>query len=261
MSGCLLTVIMPLYNAERFVAEGIESVLAQTIREWELLVVDDGSTDGSARIAADYQRRDPRIRVLSGGRNRGVAHARNVGLDCARGEFVAFIDSDDVWCPEKCAKQIDAMTARGTDISYTGYLRRREGEEHASYVSVPEQVSYGAMLRRNVIGCSTGMVRRATCGTVRMPDIRRRQDHGYWLALLRDGSRTAVGIDEPLVEYRVHHDSLSSNKLVAATYSWKLLREVEHFGIAKSLWLFTGYAFEALSWRHRVRRSRHLAGG
>ena len=105
------------------------------------------------------------------------------------------------------------------------------------------------MLRRNLIACSTAIIRRSTCGDLRMPLIQRRQDHGYWLALLRDGSRIAVGITEPLVWYRLHHDSLSANKLVAAKYSWKLLREVEQFGFAKSLWLFSGYAFEAVKLR------------
>lgn len=251
MSRPLVTVIMPSYNAERFIAESVESVRAQTVADWELIIVDDGSSDGTLDVVAKFQRRDPRIRLVAERANHGPAHARNLGLDQARGDLIGFIDSDDIWYPEKTAKQVTTMEHYQADISYTGYKRRRDGEQDGTVVAVPAHVSYQSMLRRNIIGCSTAMVRRSTCGRLRMPPIKRRQDHGYWLALLRDGSRTAVGIAEPLVWYRVHHDSLSANKLVAAKYSWKLLREVERFGFTKSLWLFSGYAFEALKLRSR----------
>ena len=249
MSDPLLTVIMPSYNSERFVAESIESVIAQTIDNWELLVVDDASVDSTTDIVAEFQRRDPRVRLIAREANQGPAYARNLGLDHARGALIAFVDSDDVWRPQKSENQIRSMERSRADISYTGYTRRREGEQDGSVVAVPPSVSYLTMLRRNLIACSTAMIRRSTCGSVRMPPIKRRQDHGYWLDLLRDGSRTAVGVNEPLVWYRLHGDSLSANKLVAARYSWKLLREVESFGLTKSVWLFSGYAFEALRLR------------
>ena len=253
----LLTVIMPSYNAERFIAESIESVLGQSVNEWELIVVDDASTDRTRDIVADYQHRDPRIRLIAQHSNRGPAHARNVGLDEARGALIAFIDSDDVWYSGKVGRQIAAMERYRADISYTGWERRREGEHSGAFVPVPRRVTYSTMLCRCKINCSTAMVRRSTCGDIRMPPLRLRQDHGYWLALLRDGSRTAIGLDEPLIRCRMHSDSLSANKLVAAGYTWKLLREVERFGFTQSLWLFSGYAFEAVKLRIllRVRRS------
>lgn len=254
MSDPLLTVIMPAYNAERFIAESIDSVIAQTIDDWELVVVDDGSTDRTASVVADYQSRDDRIRLMVQPTNLGPAHARNLALDLARGELIAFIDSDDVWYPKKTEKQLSAMRRHQADISYTSYKRRRHGEPDGVVVDAPPRVDYRAMLRRNLIACSTAIVRRTTCGTLRMPLMRRRQDHGYWLALLRDGSRTAVGVTEPLVWYRLHSGSLSANKLLAARYSWRLLREVERFSTAKSLWLFSGYTFEAL----KLRMSRKI---
>ena len=240
---------MPSYNAERFIAESVESVLCQTVEDWELIIVDDASSDGTLDIVADFQQRDPRIRLVTEGTNHGPAHARNRGLEQARGDLIAFIDSDDVWFPEKTAKQVAAMERYQADIAYTGYTRRRDSEQDGTVVAVPARANYQSLLRRNIIGCSTAMVRRSTCGTLRMPPIMRRQDHGYWLSLLRDGSRTAVGINQPLVWYRLHHDSLSANKLVAAKYSWKLLREVERFGLTKSILLFSGYSFEALKLR------------
>ena len=189
----VVTVIMPSYNAERFIGEAIDSVIGQTVEDWELIVIDDGSTDRTLELLEEYRCRDERIRLVSQETNRGPAHARNVGLSQARGAFVAFIDSDDVWHAQKTATQVQTMERLHADISYTAYIRRREGDLSGSVVTVPPTVSYRAMLRRNFIACSSAMVRRATCGAVRMPAIRRRQDHGYWLALLRDGSRTAVG--------------------------------------------------------------------
>ena len=188
--------------------------------------------------------------------NCGTAHARNLGLDRARGHFIAFLDSDDVWYPEKTARQLEIMQPSNADICYTAYVRRRGHEDTVTLVPVPPRVTYGSMLCRNMIGCSTAMVRRATCEAIRMPDIRRRQDHGYWLALLRDGSRNAVGLNEPLVSYRLHPRSLSANKLVAARYSWKLLRQVERFGRARSFFLFSGYAYQAVKLRLLSRRRR-----
>ena len=256
MPDPLLTVIMPTYNSERFVAESIDSVIAQTINDWELVVVDDASTDLTARVVADYQRRDRRIRLIAQHTNLGPAYARNLALEQARGHLIAFIDSDDLWYPQKTEKQVTEMQRHRADISYTGYKRRRQGQPDGVVVRVPDRVHYRSMLRRNLIACSTAIVRRATCGSLRMPLIQRRQDHGYWLALLRDGSRTAVGIREPLVWYRIHPDSLSANKFLAAKYSWKLLREVERFGPARSLWLFSGYAFEAMKLRILANRAR-----
>ena len=246
-----VTVIMPSYNAERYISESINSVIEQTFDDWELLIIDDASTDGTTDLAIHYQRSDERIRLIVQKTHRGPAYARNFGLSEARGDFIAFIDSDDLWHPEKTTKQLATMEYHHADISYTAYIRRRDGDPNGKIVTVPETVSYHTMLRRNLIACSTGMVRKSTCGMIRMPQIERRQDHGYWLALLRDRTRITVGVTEPLVWYRIRRDSLSANKFVAAKYSWKLLREVERFHLLKSFWLFTGYAFEALKLRLR----------
>ena len=166
---------------------------------------------------------------------------------------MAFIDSDDVWFPDKTAKQVGIMERSGADISYTGYKRRKGTDLDGNEVKVSTSVTYHDMLLRNQIACSSAMIRRSTCGKVRMPQIRRRQDHGYWLALLRDGRRVTVAVREPLVWYRVHSGSLSSNKLTAALCTWNMLRRVERFDLVTSLWLFCGYAFEAVKLRVRLR--------
>lgn len=256
MSGPLVSVIMPSFNAERFIAEAIDSVISQTVEDWELIIVDDASTDATAAIAAAYQRRDPRIRLIAQTTNQGAASARNRGLDDARGKLIAFIDSDDIWYPEKTAKQVAALERRQADIAYTAYERVRDRGLRNAIVSVPDKIEYHTLLHNCIIGCSTSLVRRATCGAVRMPLLKRRHDHGYWLELLRDGSRTAIGLNEILVTYRLHRGSLSANKVVAAAYSWKLLRSVERFPVGKSLWFFGRYTLHHLKARLRPSRRR-----
>lgn len=256
-SSPLLSIIMPTYNSKRFLAESIDSVIRQSVEDWELIVVDDGSSDATLDIVAGYSCRDHRIHVVAETTNKGPAHARNLGLSQARGNLIAFIDSDDIWHPEKTAKQVALMEHHQADISYTGWLRYRDGERVGRRVSVPAEITYQSMLRRCLIACSTAIVRRSTCGAHRMPAIRRRQDHGYWLALLRDGTRRTVGLDEPLMLYRLRADSLSANKLVAARYQWKMLREVEGFGSFRALAFFMGYAYEALTLRASSRTSQY----
>ena len=185
----LLTVVMPTYNAQRFIAESIESVIAQTVDDWELLVVDDASTDATKQVIAKYQEQDGRIRLLARPSNQGPAYARNFALDQARGKWIAFIDSDDIWHPQKTEKQLSAMHRHGADISYTGYRRRRDGDLEGAVVHVPKRVEYRTMLRRNLIACSTAIVRSTTCGSLRMPLIKRRQDHGL-LARLTERRHT-----------------------------------------------------------------------
>lgn len=256
----LLSVVMPAWNAERFVAEAIDSVRAQTVPDWELLAVNDGSTDGTAAILADCQCRDPRIRVLGGTENRGVAHARNLGLDNARGDLIAFLDSDDVWHPAKTARQVAFMLCEQADISYTGYRRVPEGGGSEQLARVPPEVTYRTMLRRNWIPFSTAMVSRSTCGAHRMRPLRNAQDFAYWLALLRDGSRRAVGLDQPLVGYRVRSNSVSANKLQSARHVWRIFREEESFGRPRALAHFSSYVCHSLKFRAQLALQRQEPG-
>ena len=249
MASPLMSVVMPAHNTAPFISESIESVIAQTIQDWELIIVDGASTDRTSEIASEYQRLDRRIKLVVPELDDGVARARNVGLDHAKGSFIAFIDSDDIWHPEKTAMQIGALERTKADISYTSYWRVYETGKHRKLVTVPERITYAQMLRRDLIGTSTAIIRSSSCGGFRMPLLRVAEDHAYWLSLLRDGTRTTVGLNDPLVEYRVRHDSLSANKLTSARYAWKLRREVEGFTVCKSLWLFAGYAFDALRLR------------
>lgn len=240
-----VSVVMPVYNCADYVDKAIKSVLAQTHADLELLIIDDCSTDGTFdTIRKTFS--DPRIRLIELAVNSGPAVARNKGIAAARGRYVAFLDSDDIWLEKKLEKQLAFMKSREACVTYTSY-RKIDGNDDviSDLVKAPERTTYKSLLRTNSIGCSTAMYDTRVFGTVAMPDIRKRQDHGFWLKLLQDG-RTAYGIDEDLVRYRVRKDSVSGNKLAAAKYQWQLYRKVVRLGFIQCLYYFTHYSINGV---------------
>lgn len=156
----LVSVIMPAYNAEKYIGEAIASVCAQTYENWELLILDDGSGDRTAEIAQAYAQLDARIRVLRNPQNMGAAKTRNRGFDIAKGEWIALLDSDDVWHSDKLEKQLAVAGRAGVDIIYCSYALVNESGAHLSDYIVPETTSYDAMLRESVLSCSTVLLRQ-----------------------------------------------------------------------------------------------------
>ncbi len=240
-----VSIITPCYNAARFLAPAIESVLGQTFHDWELIAADDHSTDESLNILRRYQAREPRIRLLALDQRRGPAGARNAAIEAARGSYVAFLDSDDLWLPDKLEHQIAFMQETASALSYTAYHKIDENGSLGALVSVPHTVDYRTLLFSNCIACSTAVYDMARLGKVFFPIIAKRQDHGLWLSILRDGLQ-AHGLDHPLMLYRVWSGSVSSNKLVAAAYQWKLYREIERLSLASTLLYFIGYAYRGV---------------
>jgi glycosyltransferase involved in cell wall biosynthesis len=228
-----VSVITPVWNAAATLAETVASVRAQTVADWELILVDDGSSDGSPALIADLARQDVRIRpvVLPG--NRGTAAARNAGIRASRGRFLAFIDADDLWYPAKLAIQLDYMAHTGVPLVFSAYRRVDAAGRQLGLVRVPAQVTHGELLHGNVIGCSTAIYDTAHFGKVEMPLLRRRQDFGLWLALLARGV-AAHGLPEVLVDYRVHPGSLSADRMAAFGATWTLYRELAGLGRARS---------------------------
>ena len=231
-----VSVVMPLHNAADRVEAGVRSVQGQSLVDWELLVVDDASKDDSVARVEALAAADARIRVLRLERNSGPAVARNAGIRMAQGRYIAFLDSDDAWAPEKLARQVAAME-RGAVFSFTAMERFDEQGRRLSAAGVPEQVSYEAMLKTNYIGCSSAMYDTRFFGKVEMPLIDRRQDYGLWLRLLKQ-VEFAHGLNEPLVRYTVRSGSVSSNKLTTAGYTWRVYRELEGLSLARSVWCF-----------------------
>lgn len=242
----LVSVITPVYNAEKFIAETLDSVLAQTYGNFEHILVDDCSTDSSARIIEDYARRDARIKYIKLDKNSGAAAARNRGLELARGKYAAFVDSDDVWMPDKLSRQLDLMHKKGVCFTYTAIEMIDEtGAVVKGKRPVAPVVDYDFLLSNTIIACSSVVIDRGVAGPLRMPDVRKGQDFATWLMLLRRGIK-AYGIDEALVRYRLVQGSISSNKLGALKRTWHIYRDVEHLGFFKSARHFCLYTFHAL---------------
>jgi hypothetical protein len=229
----LVSVVTPVWNAAATLAETVASVRAQSLGDWELLLVDDASTDGSLGLARTLAAEDPRIRVLARERNGGAGAARNDAIRAARGRLVAFLDADDRWYPEKLARQTAFMAAFGHAFVFAGYRRVAADGAPLGVVRPPSRVSRDELLRGNVIGCLTAVYDTGVLGRVEMPDIRRRQDYGLWLRLLRQVAY-AHALPETLADYRVSPASLSGGKLGAARATWALYREVEGLGRARA---------------------------
>jgi glycosyltransferase involved in cell wall biosynthesis len=246
-----VSVITPAFDAATTLEATIASVLAQTRTDWEMLIADDGSTDATAAIAAAWAARDPRIRLLPGPGRAGPAAARNRAIRAARGRFIAFLDADDRWRPEKLARQIAFMQAEATPFSFTAYRRENASGHDLGTVHAPAAVDHATLLRGNVIGCLTAIYDTAHFGKVEMPPLPLRQDYALWLTLLRRGG-VARGLDEVLADYRVRADSLSGSKLRAARGTWRVLRR-EGLPLPRALWCFGHYAFGGLRRRAQDR--------
>ena len=219
-----VSVLMPAWRAAATLPASVASVQAQTCPDWELLVIDDGSGDSTLAVARGLAAADARIRVIALPVNSGAARARNAGLVQARGRYIAFLDADDTWAPEKLARQLAFMAQTGAVFSYTGYLRDKAG--HRRPVKVPAQVSYAGLLRGNCIGCATVIYDSAALGKVGMPDIRLRQDYGLWLRLLRL-TPLAYGLPDLLSVHYRRPGSLSAGLWRRMQGTWTLYRQVE----------------------------------
>lgn len=240
-----VSIITPLHNSAAYIAETINSVLAQTFQDWEMIIVDDKSSDDSVSIVEHLIEQEPRITLVKLNENSGAAVARNNAIDLAKGRYIAFLDADDLWLPEKLEKQLAFMREAKAAFSFTAYQRINEHGEKGTVVGVPSKISYGEMLKTSVIGCLTAIYDTQTLGKVKMPLIRKRQDYALWLQLLKK-TPLAYGMQTSLALYRVHEKSISSNKLNTATYNWTVYRELEKLNLIQSCYYFSHYALRGI---------------
>ncbi len=241
----LVSVIMPCYNCLLTLEESVRSVMKQSFRDWELLLVDDGSTDGSRTRIRLLAAREPRIRPVLLMKNSGVAEARNVGMQAARGRFMAFLDADDVWEPEKLKEQLEWVEATGAAFSWTAYGRMdSQGNRLSRVRKAPESLTFRQLLKGNVIGCSTVIVDTAKTGPITMEPVRQ-EDYYLWLKLLRKGV-PGTGLNRVLTWYRVSSGSLSGNKFRSAHWNWVLYRRHLGLGLPASFWYFINYALRGI---------------
>jgi teichuronic acid biosynthesis glycosyltransferase TuaG len=237
----LISIITPAYNSERFINETIESVIAQTYTNWEMIIVDDCSTDDTLKEIEQYNK-EKRIKIVRLKENSGPAIARNVAIKHASGHYLAFLDSDDLWLPEKLEQQLIFMQENQIAFSFTKYLEITESGLETNVIKIPDEVNYQQLLKNNVIGCLTVMLDTKKIGEVEMADIPTRQDYVLWLSLCRRGF-TAYGLQKELAKYRIVENSLSRNKLKVAKQNWKVYRQIERLSFVKSSWYFMHYMY------------------
>ena len=222
-----ISVIMPAYNAEKTVGESIESVLKQTYRDFELIIIDDCSQDSTWDIMQCYAKRDERIRILANDMNSGVSKTRNRGIEEAKGEYIAFLDSDDLWREDKLEKQVNFLAMNPeTKLIFSASSFITHDRKPLDYIlQVPEKVSRQSLLKQNVISCSSVLVARSCVLDIPMPSDKMHEDFAVWLTILKT-EPFAYGINEPLLVYRLSKKSKSSNKTKAAWMTWRVYRYV-----------------------------------
>ncbi|BFU78252.1 glycosyltransferase family 2 protein [Arcobacter sp. 15-2] len=236
MNKGIVSIITPSYKSERFISQTIESVLTQTYHYWEMIIVDDVSPDNSNKNIEEYIKKDNRIKLIKLEQNSGPAVARNRGIEEAGGKYIAFLDADDLWKPEKLEKQIKFMEEKNCVLSYSAYeTMSEEGTLENKIINPALKVSYNDLLKSNHIGCLTAIYDVQKVGKVYMPIISKRQDYGLWLRLLRK-TDFAYGIDEPLAVYRIMSNSVSSNKFKLLKYHYKLFTEFENISSLKAFY-------------------------
>lgn len=238
----LVSIITPNYNASRYIAATIESVQNQGYENWELLIVDDCSTDNSVEIIKTFQQKDERIKLLELPQNVGPAIVRNKGIKQAQGSFLTFIDSDDIWLPnfiETSLKKV--INTKG--FVFASYHRLDEDlKPYYKDFIVPDKVNYSDILKSNSISCLTAFIDIDKLGKLYMPEILYRQDMGLWLQYLKTID-VAIGIKQPLAIYRIRKKSHSRNKLNLLKHQWEFYRNVAKLSIFNSLYYFCSWIF------------------
>lgn len=243
-----VSIITPSWNSEKYIKKTIESVQNQTYSNWEMIIVDDCSSDNTVKIVQEISKEDPRVRILKQSTNGGAAKARNRSLKESSGRYVAYLDADDIWKPSKLEKQVQFMQERKCGFSCTSYeVIDDSGKPLNKEVHMLPKVDYIGFLTNNLLQTVGIMVDTKIVNKelLVMPDIRRRQDAAAWLQVLKAGF-VCYGIEEVLAEYRRVTGSLSSNKVKAVKGVWSLYRDIEHLPLLFSCYCFVRYAFLAV---------------
>lgn len=243
----LISIIVPIYNKEKYIDDIISTVKMQTYKNWEIIFIDDASTDTSVKQIES--KLSDKIKLCKFKHNKGVSQARNEGIALAQGEYIAFLDADDLWRKDKLQKQIEFMKEKKVAFSFTSYQYEKNGKL-GKIVNVPEKLTYVQALKNTVIFTSTVMLNVEIIGKkiMMMPSAKFGEDSITWWNILKNGN-VAYGINENLVTYRRSEKSLSSNKIFTTRCTWNSYRKYQKFGIIKSLYYFLFYIFNAIKRR------------
>ena len=231
----LVSIITPTYNCAQYIGETIDTVISQTYINWEMIIVDDCSSDNTDKIVSKYQKRDSRIKYYRLVNNSGAAVARTVAMRLASGKYIAFLDSDDLWMPNKLFVQLDFMIKNGYAFTCTSYEQINEsGKTLNRIVRAVSSVNYNRLLLDCPVGNSTVMYDVSKMGKFEVPNIRKRNDDALWLKMLRV-EPYIWGIPDVLVKYRIRPNSISVNKFSLVKYHWHLYREIEQLNLLRSV--------------------------
>ena len=230
---------MPAYNVTQFIAESITSVIKQTFLDWELIVIDDCSTDDTVKKVKEFQY-DARIILLENQCNMGGAGSRNEGIKLAKGRYIAFLDSDDLWENDKLELQLTFMEQNNYGFTFTSYSTMTEDGDKKGQIEIPQKVNFSKLLKHNYIGCLTAIYDTSIFGKIYMPLVRKRQDFALWLELLKSFDY-AYGLNVNLGSYRIRTGSLSKSKSDAFKFYWIVLRDVGKCSIITASYNITCY--------------------
>jgi len=250
-----VSIITPSYNSAKYIEETMNSVIQQTYQSWEMIIVDDGSSDDSQQIIRNYTAQDERIKLIVNEENIGASKSRNKAIDVAIGEYIAFLDSDDIWYENKLEKQIALMQEKDVLLSYSAYETIDEQSKVTGMFPVQEKITYDNLLKTSSIGTLTAVYNAQVLGKIYFKDIGH-EDYVMKLHILKKIDY-AQGITEPLAKYRIHNNSLSNNKLKAAKWQWKIYRDVEKISFVRSLYYFLHYAYFGF-FKYSLSKDKHM---
>lgn len=232
----LVSIITPMFNSEAFISDTISSVINQSYKNWELLLIDDCSSDSTLQIVAPFLKAHPNIKLFKNDVNSGAAVSRNKGIEASSGDYIAFLDADDLWRPKKLETQITFMQNKKCDVSFSSFdLIDKHGESLNKRVIALKILTYSKLLKSNYIGNLTGVYSVKVLGKITTPDTRKRQDWLLWLAAVKKSGKPAKGIQESLAYYRIHENSMSSKKLGLVKHNYWVYRKGLGFSTIKSI--------------------------
>lgn len=254
----IITVIMPAYNAAKTIRESVNSVIAQTVKDWELIVIDDGSTDNTVAVLTELADCDSRIRFFQNEKNRGVSYTRNRAITLAKGEWIAFLDSDDIWQPQKLEKQLTLVKKHPEMVvCYTASSFIDESGNPFKYVmQAVERLDYKTLLHKNIMSCSSVMIRSSVMKNIKMPSDNMHEDYYVWLTVLKK-HKIAYGVNEPLLIYRLCANSKSSNRIKSAKMLFNTYRAVG-FNLFKNGFLVLRYTFYSIRKRSNIYSTKNI---
>lgn len=241
----LVSIITPTFNSQEFIKQSIDSILDQSYKNWELILIDDASTDETVKIITNYISKHDNISLIQNAKNQGAGVSRNKGINQAKGDFIAFLDADDLWLTNKLEVQINLMLKKNVDVCFSSYdLMDEAGNKLYKKVNALPKLTYIKLLKSNYVGNLTGIYNCKSLGKIQSDKLRKRQDWLLWLNAIKASGKPATGIQESLALYRVRKNSMSSNKFDLIKYNFQVYNKGLGFSKLKSTGYFMRFLFE-----------------